>query len=222
MAGFPVFIFVVAVVVVIIVIALRAAHRRAELLRQWAAANGWRMRAGKDGDFDECHPFSCLQRGHSRHAYNIVDGNAGGERLIAFDYRYTTGSGKDQHTYTFSAVILDSPFPLKGLVIRPEGFFDKLASMVGFDDIDFESEDFSRQFFVKANDRRWAYDVLHPRAMELLMAGPRYAVEFHTTTAIVWHDRCLQPADFDDAIRLVRDLFQSFPDYLVAQQAQEA
>ena len=56
------------------------------------------------------------------------------------------------------------------LLIRPEGFFDKVAGAFGFDDIDFESEEFSRAFFVKSSDKRFAYDVLHPRMLELLMA----------------------------------------------------
>ena len=36
-------------------------------------------------------------------------------------------------------------------------------------DIELESEDFNRAFTVNADDRRFAFDVLHPRMMELLL-----------------------------------------------------
>ena len=38
-----------------------------------------------------------------------------------------------------------------------------------FDDIDFESDEFSRKFYVQSSDRKFAYDVLHPRMMEFLL-----------------------------------------------------
>ncbi|NOL40278.1 hypothetical protein HPO96_08485 [Kribbella sandramycini] len=38
--------------------------------------------------------------------------------------------------------------------------------------ISFESEDFNRQFGIFAQDKKFAYDVIHPRQMEFLMANP--------------------------------------------------
>ncbi|MCZ6810529.1 MAG: hypothetical protein O7D97_00875, partial [Planctomycetota bacterium] len=57
------------------------------------------------------------------------------------------------------------------LLIRREGMFDKLAGAFGFDDIDFESAEFSKRFYVKSPDKRFAYDVIHPRMMEFLLGG---------------------------------------------------
>jgi hypothetical protein len=49
------------------------------------------------------------------------------------------------------------------LLIRREDIGDKLIGGLGFDDIDFESEEFSRDFWVKSDNRRHAYGVIHPR-----------------------------------------------------------
>ena len=67
-------------------------------------------------------------------------------------------------------MIVHPPWDTPPLLIRPEGIFDKIKSVIGFDDIDFESAEFSRKFYVKSTDKRFAYDVLHPRMMEFLLA----------------------------------------------------
>ena len=41
-------------------------------------------------------------------------------------------------------------------IVRPEHVFDRLASFLGFDDIDFESVEFSKRFMVKFADRKFA------------------------------------------------------------------
>ena len=51
----------------------------------------------------------------------------------------TTKNGRQTHHHYFSAIIVESPLPLKPLYLRPESFFDKMAQFMGFDDINFES-----------------------------------------------------------------------------------
>jgi hypothetical protein len=174
--------------------------------------------------------FSCLQEGHSRYGYNVMRGTwsepgdaplPGGRTelpVCAFDYRYVTGSGKNQQTHTFSAVVVDSPIPLKPLLIRPENFFDKVAEFFGAEDINFESAEFSREFYVKSPDKRWAYDVISQRMMEFLLNVPRFHVQFAVTRIMVWRSSTFKTADFGSAVRLARGMLERLPDYLVKQQ----
>jgi hypothetical protein len=61
------------------------------------------------------------------------------------------------------------------LTIEQEGFGHKLADAFGGDDIDVESDEFSRSRWVQSPDRRTAYDILHPGAIEfLLRTGNRF------------------------------------------------
>jgi hypothetical protein len=91
------------------------------------------------------------------------------------DYHYvTTSRDKDgkttTHTHHFSYLLVHLPFQqTPGLFIRPEGFFDKIKRAMGFDDIDFESAEFSKRFYVTSTDKRFAYDVIHPAMMEFLL-----------------------------------------------------
>jgi hypothetical protein len=72
---------------------------------------------------------------------------------------------------------------LPTLFIRREGIFDALSRAFGFDDIDFESVEFSKRFYVKSSDKRFAYDVIHPPVMEYLLASQPPTIDIE-------HDRC--------------------------------
>jgi hypothetical protein len=156
-----------------------AEKKRQEALLALAQELGLRFDPGLDRDHDdEYAQFEIFRRGHSRAARNTLHGTVKlfdqGCHLVAGDFRYkvTSGSGKNRSTSThrFSYLIVHPPWDTPPLLIRPEGLFDKIKGAFGFDDIDFESAEFSRKFYVKSTDKRFAYDVLHPRMMEFLLA----------------------------------------------------
>src|SRR5205085_4299284 len=94
-----------------------------------------------------------------------ASGRAFGALAGDYSYKITRSNGKttSTSTYRFSYLIVKVPFPdTPGLLIRPETLMDKVAGALGFDDIDFESEEFSRRFLVKSPDKKFAYDVVSP------------------------------------------------------------
>ncbi|MDY7011318.1 MAG: hypothetical protein SVV80_11300, partial [Planctomycetota bacterium] len=107
---------------------------------------------------------------------------------------------------------------LKPLYIRREHFFDKLTEFFGFDDIDFESAEFSRKFFVKSPNKRWAYDVIHQRMMEYLLAAPDFGIQFDLMHIIAWRGRKFKPADFQAAAEMICGMLERLPEYVVRQQ----
>ena len=216
----------IAVVFVILIIALVAygvyadRKRRAEL-SAWAAGRGLVLSREKIRDLDKTYPnFGCLRYGDTRYAYNTVRGRLNGREMLGFDYHYVTGSGKNRQVHLFSAVILTSDVPLKPLLIRPENVFDKISEFFGADDIDFESAEFSRRFYVKSPDKRWAYDVIHARTMEFLLASPSFAMQFDRDRVICYRNGCFRPDDFEAACQLVAGVLDRLPEYLVRQQRQ--
>lgn len=221
-SGMPVLIVLaIAVFAVLAIFGYLASLQRRKELQAWAAQNGMDFSPDRLSGMDDQYPeFSCLCQGSSRYANNVTSGQYRQRELCGFDYHYTTGSGKNRHSHSFSAVIIDSPVPLEPLLIRPEGLFDKLAAVVGANDIDFESVEFSKRFYVKAANRKWAYDVLHQRAMEFLLAQPNFAIQFDRRSIIVWRDSTYSAADFGQAADVVCGLLELLPGYLVAQQTQ--
>lgn len=222
--------FLVALVVVLVGIgaywAWRQEQERRRALAALAARLGFRFTPAHDSQHDERYAqFEMFRRGHSRVAYNTLDGSLEllGARCRArcgdFRYRVTRSNGKSTSTstYRFSYLIVHVPWPVPALLIRPEGVFDKIAGAFGFDDIDFESEEFSRRFYVKSSDKRFAYDVLHPRMMEMLLAERPPMIDIEAgAICLGGGERRWDPPQFEGMIGLLRRFCALWPRHLVA------
>jgi len=210
----------------LIVFGAHQARQRREALQAWATGGGWVFLPDKDHALDDDFPeFSCLREGSDRYGFNRVSGEFNRRRFLSFDYHYETESrdSKGNRTTTshyFSGIIIRSNVPLKPLHIRPENLFDKVTEFFGVDDIDFESAEFSRRFFVKAEDRRWAFDVIHQRAMEFLLAQPGFTIQFSRTHVMIWKPSRFDVPEFQTALDVATGLLDGFPEYLVKQQMQ--
>ena len=208
--------FFVLVIVLIIVGSIQAKKRR-EGLAAFARQSGLRYNPNKDYSFDERYPFfNELRHGSRRYAFNIMTGDYDGRSIVAFDYHYETtsrDSDGDRKTtsHYFSAVIFQSTLRINGLTIRPEGVFDRMKRLFGFDDIDFESAEFSRQFHVTSADRAVAYDVVQPETMEFMLASPRFVLHFERGLVMVMRAGRFEPHDFHAAMRLVDGVLDRVP-----------
>lgn len=148
-----------------------------------------------DLSFDESHDashddrfarFALFRKGRARVACNTLRGevelagHAVRVRMGDFQYKVDRGSGKNRRTETIrlSYLIARNPFgTCPETIVRREGFFDRVAGVLGFDDIDFESIEFSKAFHVSSDDKRFAYDLVDPRMMEFLLASAPPALE---------------------------------------------
>jgi len=208
----------VTLFVAAIVFSFISVYKRRKTLSEWAASRSLNFTPEKSRGFDiEHYSFNCFRVGDSRYASNVSSGDWNGWDITAFDYHYSTGSGKNRHSHVFSGVLVKAHFPLKPLSIRPEGFFDKMTEFFGMDDIDFESAEFSRSFFVKAPEKKWAYDVLHARAMEFLLArqGGKYYIEFAPDEVLIRRaESTWLPEKFEQAIETVTNLLGMIPEYV--------
>jgi len=217
---------VAAAVAAAIVIAVEESRhikdRRRRELAEWAQANDLKFHPGTDYSIGSRYqPFTWLQEGDNRYGYNIMVGTPGHRVTCGFDYHYEThpANGKGlRRTYHhhFSAVVVDAGLPLKPLFIRPERVFDKVTEFVGIDDIDFESAEFSQKFFVKSPDRRWAYDVLHQKTMELMLAYPRFHIEFQGSQVMAYYDnKTFTLGEFGSALKVVTGILDYLPESVV-------
>ena len=182
----------IALILTVVKRAKAAAERDAQrlaALADWSERNGFQfskndplnLDARFNGRFD-------IGRGHDRYAYEVLS-RSDPVPVFIFQYHYKTWETRTvttrdsqgrTHTRTeryeqshwkrFLIIELGAQFP--SLVIRPEGWFDKFAGFIGFDDVDFESAQFSSRYFVKSSDRQFAYAMIHPQMMEWLLAEP--------------------------------------------------
>jgi hypothetical protein len=174
-----------------------------------------------DTSLDGYLGFPVLCQGDERQAWNIMEGFHQGFAVLAFDYRYSSGSGKNRRTTRLTVAVITSAFPLQPLLIRPEGFFDQVAEFFGFDDIDFELAEFNDRYFVKGPNKRWAYDLLHQRAMEFLLQRPRMSLEMDTSKVIVWSGSVMTVPQLEQAIGTAIGLLELVPDYVKESQRKQ-
>ncbi len=205
----------IALVCVIGYFAWLAEKKRREAMAALAQRLGWRFDPGRDRDHDDQYAhFEIFRRGHSRAAHNTlageveIDGRQCPAKMGDFTYKVTrhTGKSTSTRTYRFSYLIIHLPFVgAPSVLIRREGMFDKLTDAFGFDDIDFESAEFSRRFHVKSSDKRFAYDVIHPRMMEFLMTDDKRAIDIENGRCCVSDGRRRWEAqEFEDRLRWIR------------------
>jgi hypothetical protein len=188
---------------------------------------GWHFDPGCDTSHDALYAqFEVFRRGHSRYAYNTlqgsltIDGEPCQVRMGDYHYRVTSGSGKSRRTRTYemSYLIVHLPYlRFPSLFIRREGVFDALAGAFGFDDIDFESAEFSKQFHVKSDDKRFAYDVIHPAMMDFLMGEEPPVVDIESGKGCLTDGvRKWSSQEFCARLNWAERFFKLWPRHLVA------
>ncbi len=219
MAGLfiPFLILVVALIIFGAISASKAKQKRQMALAAWSDARGWNFEPAEVSSIARRFPaFGCFKQGNDRYAYNVMRGSVGDYGGWAMDYHYTTTSTDSKgntttHHHNFSAVIIDSGLRLSPLGIKTESFFDKMKGAFGFDDIDFESAEFSRAFWVTAENKRWAYEVIHQGTMEFLLESPRYTLEMDGPYVLAWRGRRFKPAQFEEALALATGILDRLP-----------
>jgi hypothetical protein len=217
---------VVTLMVVIVVVSFVAAKKRREALSALAAQRGWSYAASDDRwvtAFDGV-PFGL---GHDRRALNVLGGQYDGRAFVAFDYRYSTtetstdAQGHPQtrtevHPYSVLAVDTGTTFP--SLSVTPEGFLGRMVGRLTNTDIELESEQFNRAFTVRADDRKFATDVLHPRMMEYLLRIPDRGWRFSDRWLLAVRPGSHSIAELDGRLTDLDGILDLVPDF-VWQQA---
>ncbi|HWN93991.1 MAG TPA: hypothetical protein VNT99_03070 [Methylomirabilota bacterium] len=220
----PVLVFGLFVMLVVagIVYSFVAAKKRREELGTLAMRLGLAFSSEHDRELPaRFHFLDRLAQGSNRYAYNVLSGNLAGDSVLAFDYHYETHStnskGRRQtHHHHFSFFILLLPVNFPELTMAREGVLSKMAQAFGFDDIDFESHEFSRKFCVRSTNKKFAYDVCHPRFMEYLLANDDLSVEFEGPALAIGFSSCLKAPEIENNLRRLREVRSFLPNYLLA------
>jgi hypothetical protein len=221
MGIFFIFAIIIAVVVLVAILGAMAARKRTEELRQVAHALGLSFIEGTDSSFDERYPFlDKLCQGSNRYAYNIISGQYRNHSVTVFDYHYETywtdskGRRQTNHHY-FSFLLLLHPQNFPELVICREGWFDKLVQFFGFDDINFESAEFSRTFHVRCRDKRFAYDICHAKMIEYMLDNRDLNIEMERNCLTLFFSRQLSAAQIPANLDRLVAIREMFPNYLM-------
>jgi hypothetical protein len=212
----PAIIFlVIPIIIAGIVYSFIAAKKRREELTALANKLGFSFDQNKDRRMDDNYKYlNTLRLGSNRYAYNIMSGSYQGYPMQVFDYHYQTGSGKNTHHHYFSFFIMTIEISCPELTITKEHVFSKIGQALGFDDIDFESHEFSRKFCVRSKDKKFAYDVCNAKMIDYLLGNTDMNIEIERNTMALTCRRKLKAAEIEYNMARLTQVRSMMPEYL--------
>jgi hypothetical protein len=146
-----------------------------------------------------------------------------GVPVEVFDYTYYTQSSDSKgntsrHYHTRTVLALELPESFPGITIKPDSAFREFFEFIGGADIDFESDEFNKRFYVWSDDRKFAYDVVHARMMEFLLRTRGSIRDLHLQIvgprAIFFRERTLGAAGVQQLFQFAADFHEQIPDYV--------
>ncbi|MDJ0910895.1 MAG: hypothetical protein QNI99_17070 [Woeseiaceae bacterium] len=205
---------IIIVIIVAAVLAYFVQKWRREHIQRVAKRLGLQFRA-EDSDLPRRYAFlDKLSQGRSRNARNILTGEYQGHPTTSFDFHYTVGAGKNKRNVSCSFFMLHLEKHFPELRIATEGLFSKFAQSIGFDDIDFESHEFSRKYVVRSEDKKFAYDVCNARMIEHLLASPIENLEIDGPCMALGFNRCISPDAIEYQLYRLVKIRERMPNYL--------
>ncbi|MBI5243198.1 MAG: hypothetical protein HY922_05850 [Elusimicrobia bacterium] len=158
-----------------------AARKRAEAMSEMARRMGWEFRA-KDRELlrENLMGLRLFEVGRGREFMNVLRGGGEGkERILLFDYSYTEGSGKNQHTVRQSVAAFErAGRGLPRFELRPENLLHKIGSVFGYQDIDFKGfPGFSKAYLLRGQVEDDVRKVFKPMALQYLESNRGWCVE---------------------------------------------
>ena len=148
-------------------------------------------------------------KGHSRKVRNCFSGRAGGLNLSIFDYRYTVGGGKNQHTYQFTMAMTETNLPV--FQLYKEGVFQKIADKFSKTDIDFEGYPiFSDKYVLKGDEEQPVRTLFSPEVL-LFFETNEWCAESNGSQLAVWkHNRRIKPEHMNEFLNGSKACFHLF------------
>jgi len=213
-------VLVVGIILIGVIYNFIAERKRREALCELATRLNLSFDASEDDGIPGRFGFlKQLDQGDNRYATNVISGTYRQYEVLAFDYHYQTystdskGNRTTQHHW-FSFFILTLPTTFPELTIRRENFFLKVAEVFGYQNIKFESAEFSKTFCVRSPDKKFAYDVCNAQMMEYLLANRDLSVEFENEVIALAFDSRLAAAEFERNLQRLAEIRTRLPEYL--------
>jgi hypothetical protein len=145
--------------------------------------------------------FDRFSKGHSPKIRNMLHRVSEQVEVGIFDYQCTIGRGKGSRTDRESLIYFSSPgLDLPLFSIRPEGLFDKVGTVLGSQDINFESDqtgaEFSKKYLLRGKDEQKVRELFTPEVLDFFAGQDGVSAEGRRSRLIIYRDgERLKPED---------------------------
>lgn len=162
--------------------------------------------------------FDPFGKGHSPEVSNLIAGRREGVDWFIFDYNYkvTTSNGKTTTTTTYRNGIaaVRIPMTLPGMRLSRESFMDRVMEKLGRREVEFESAEFNKLYFVQCRDQKAAYDLIHPQMMEYLLSIPVRDWQFAGPFLLIWQNSYYSPMEIHRVMQDIEGFLERVPNYV--------
>ena len=211
-----------AVGVFVMWIRSRIERERHALVAKWAEHHDLGFRTAASADvWPRISPFSWFEKGDNHAVHDVLTTDRARRPLWCFEHSYDRHSsdgegGTDTTTHWSSNVLFEVKASLDLVEVRPERWLDKLAAVVGFDDIDFGGDEFSSRYHVKSASAPWARRVINARVRYVLLETPtRIQLALGGRHVLVQRTERIGPHHWDELIDIGTRLLDALPQDLI-------
>ena len=186
---FPLILFFVGLAIAGIAIAAYFEQQRTKKLQAIALELNLEFyKSGNDQVMGFVYDFQLFSKGRARRVKNLIQGTVEDTLVSIFDYCYTTGHGKNSHTYSQTVILLCSEgLQLPKFSLYPESFFHKVGDLLGYHDIDFTSyPDFSKRYLLRGEDESRIRNVFPANVVAFYEAGRGLCTEANDSRLIFY------------------------------------
>ncbi|MGH3757582.1 hypothetical protein [Actinophytocola sp.] len=138
--------------------------------------------------------------------------------FLTFVRERVIGGDEERQVQREQVIAVALPARLPRLEVWPENTLRQIApSMAVREDIDIESDDFNRRFQVAAHDRKYAVDVLNPRAVEALLAVADFEWRIDGSDLVgIWDATTADPDAVHTRLHALTTVAELIPAHVVA------
>ena len=130
--------------------------------------------------------------------------------IASWSFFSSNGRGGSSRSYHyFSCAATEIPVNCAHVSIARESWLTRLGDHLGLKDIQFESEQFNRDFRVTAKDTKFATDLVDARMMRWLEVGTGWSFEVHGPYLLASSKRLEA-----DTILVLLDVLKAFRDHI--------
>lgn len=161
--------------------------------------------------------FNLFKRGRGKKLAKLIQGASDDVSISIFDYRFTTGSGKQSRTYNQSVAALSSQkLTIPDFTMRPEGLLDRLGGMIGFANIDFDTHPkFSSLYVLKGSSEEKVRQFFKPELLSYFEQRKVVNVEAAFGMIIIFAPgRNIAPSDIKEFLSLAYEVYGAIVDSL--------
>jgi len=213
------FVLILIVATVVVVIGLYAGMRyfnrqRTQALKSLATSLSFTFSEKDDGSLmAQMSVFHLFSRGCARRITNVFTGKFNLVPVTVMDYKYTTGGGKDSHTWNQTVMVMDcEKLQLPRFILHPENIFDKIGSVFGRKDINFDAAPvFSKRYFLRGDDETAVRGLFNARVLGYFEQRPGLSLECDGVRLIYYRtSKRVTPDKFQAFLQEGYDVFSLF------------